>query len=238
MASFHFWIVNPNAAQAERWEAYLRREGWTVGRAATADAFLSGASPNEVGLALVDWAALGSGPMAALRSLKAKAPAVSIVLTSGPDISNDQIIETLEAGVDDHFPHSIPEDLLRAKLRAHLRRILPSLATALNVLKTKSGDLKLDRSRWEVWVRGRGGKLEPCTAFTRTEMQLLALFLERPGAAMERSFIVETVWKDEAEEIRLGTVDKHIESLRKKLGRMGGRIQTVYGVGYAFRDEG
>lgn len=234
---FAFWIVNPDSATAMRWESTLRREQWTVHRAPDVDAFTRVSDSREVGLALVDWAALGNSQNATLKKLKERLPAISLILTSSPDISNDRIIETLEAGVDDFFPNTIDEGIMKAKLRAHLRRLLPSFANALNVLKSKNGDVRVDRSTWEVSIRGKDGKYAVNTRLTRTEMELLALFLERPGAAMERRFIVDAVWKGEADAIRPGTVDKHIESLRKKLGRLGSRIQTVYGVGYAFREE-
>ena len=237
IAPFTFWIVNRDAGLAGRWETALRRESWEVTRAEDPATFLASAGSNGVGLALMDWRCLGASPLAALRSLKVKAPGVSIILTSEPDISNDQIIETLEAGVDDFFPNALDEGLMKAKLRAHLRRLLPSFASALDIVKSKSGDIKLDRARWELWLRGRGGKMTLNTDLTRTEMQLLGLFLARPGAVLERRFIVETLWKDESENIQQGTVDKHIESVRRKLGKLGSRIQTVYGVGYAFREE-
>lgn len=232
-----FWIVNPNALIAMRWETLLRRESWVAHRCGDLESFSAAVAVREPAIVLIDWAALGASPVAALRKLKERLPAVSLILTSSPDISNDRIIETLEAGVDDFFPHTIDDGVLKAKLRAHLRRLLPSFATALDVIKSKSGDIKLDRSTWEVSLRGRDGKYSTNTGLTRTEMELLALFLERPGTAMERRFIVDTVWKGEADLIRPGTVDKHVESLRKKLGRLGARIQTVYGVGYAFREE-
>ena len=235
--AFAFWIVNPDTPTTMRWESILRREQWTVHRAPDVDAFAQVADSREAGLALVDWAALGTSQNATLKKLKEKLPAISLILTSSPDISNDRIIETLEAGVDDFFANTIDEGIMKAKLRAHLRRLLPSFANALNVLKSRTGDVKVDRSTWEVSIKGKDGKYVVNTKLTRTEMELLALFLERPGAAMERRFIVDTVWKSEADSIRPGTVDKHIESLRKKLGRVGSRIQTVYGVGYAFREE-
>ena len=70
----------------------------------------------------------------------------------------------------------------------------------------------------------------------RTEFNLLTLFLEQPGKVLERRFIMETVWKGEEPDIRPGTVDKHVESLRRKLGKHGAKLRTVYGVGYAFRE--
>ena len=72
---------------------------------------------------------------------------------------------------------------------------------------------------------------------TPTEFQLLALFLERSGKVLERRFIVEAVWQGEGEDIHPGTVDKHIESLRRKLGRSGTLVRTVYGVGYGLRED-
>jgi two-component system phosphate regulon response regulator PhoB len=33
------------------------------------------------------------------------------------------------------------------------------------------------------------------------------------------------------------TIDVHIKTLRRKLGKAGDRIQTVRGVGYRFRDN-
>ena len=58
----------------------------------------------------------------------------------------------------------------------------------------------------------------------------------KPGKVLERRFIMETVWQGAGGDIRPGTVDKHIESLRRKLGRYGEMVCTVYGVGYAFRE--
>ena len=74
-------------------------------------------------------------------------------------------------------------------------------------------------------------------ALTPTEFRLLALFLEQPNRVFDRRDIVEFVWQGEAGDIRPGTVDKHIESLRRKLGRLGSRVRTVYGVGYGYRED-
>ena len=41
-----------------------------------------------------------------------------------------------------------------AKVKAHLRRILPNLASALDVLKSLGGELKVDRSKLEAYVKG------------------------------------------------------------------------------------
>ena len=63
------------------------------------------------------------------------------------------------------------------------------------------------------------------------EFELLCLLLENKGIVLTRDQILEKVWEDAmGRETR--TVDVHIRTLRQKLGRMGGIIETIRGVGY------
>jgi DNA-binding response OmpR family regulator len=71
---------------------------------------------------------------------------------------------------------------------------------------------------------------------SRTEFNLLRLFLHNPGRAFSRNYLLETIWEvgyiggDRA-------VDNTVMRLRKKLGKMGDSIETVWGVGYRLRNE-
>jgi DNA-binding response OmpR family regulator len=49
-----------------------------------------------------------------------------------------------------------------------------------------------------------------------------------------RGMLLEKVWGSEPG-MSTRTVDKHIESLRKKLPAFGGHVETVIGMGYLFR---
>ncbi|HAH08049.1 MAG TPA: hypothetical protein DCM05_16250 [Elusimicrobia bacterium] len=236
MPQLTFWVVQPEAALHKRWEYLLSREGWSVRLEGDFAAFCSAAGQERLGIALVAHAAL-KGDAEALRRFKAKAPGMSIILTSPPGLDPDKVIAALDAGADDHFLDTLDDRLLLAKLKAHLRRILPSMASALDVLKSPGGELKLDRSKQTAWVKDGKGRWKAVEDLTPTEFQLLALFLERAGKVLERRFIVDAIWHGEGEQIRPGTVDKHIESLRKKLGRCGAMVRTVYGVGYGLRED-
>jgi DNA-binding response OmpR family regulator len=46
--------------------------------------------------------------------------------------------------------------------------------------------------------------------------------------------LLQEVWQ-QPPGLATRTVDKHIENVRKKLGKLGERIETVINVGYAFR---
>lgn len=213
-----------------------RQEGWASSVHEALEAFLGAVGSNSAGLALVDWDCLAPAPAQAVEALKLRAPRVSVMLTAGAALTDDQVIAVLESGADDFFPHVIHTDLLLAKLKAHLRRLRPAPSRPLDVLKSPRGDIKLDRARRQLRLKGPGGRWRNQTDLTPTELELLTLFFLRPGVALERRFIVESLWRGAQDEIRPGTVDKHVESLRRKMGRLGSRIKTIYGVGYAYRD--
>lgn len=72
---------------------------------------------------------------------------------------------------------------------------------------------------------------------THKEYSLLQCLMENSNRVMERSELLSTVWGYENLETR--TLDIHIQSLRKKLGKAGeGHIKTVRGVGYGFISGG
>ena len=66
---------------------------------------------------------------------------------------------------------------------------------------------------------------------TRTEFDLLNLLMRNPGRAFSRAYLLDAVW---GENYVAGdrSVDNAVLRLRRKLGAMGDRIETVWGVGY------
>lgn len=67
---------------------------------------------------------------------------------------------------------------------------------------------------------------------TRTEYELLRLFVSNPNLILERPLILRSIWKEDAEQIKSRTIDVHLRALRKKLPSLGQAIQSVYGMGY------
>jgi DNA-binding response OmpR family regulator len=238
MSQLTYWVVTSDGVVSRRWETVLTREGWCVAVAADLQSFLNDAASSRYGIALLDYDLGRASTASAVKKLKEKVAGVSVILISQPTLSPDKVIEILESGADDHFLKNLDDKLLLAKLKAHMRRLLPSLASALDVIVSPGGELKIDRSQHAAWIKGtRGGRMVAIAGLTRTEFQLLALFLQQPDKVLERQYIMEFVWRDQGGDIRPGTVDKHIESLRRKLGRFGKMVRTVYGVGYAFREK-
>lgn len=66
---------------------------------------------------------------------------------------------------------------------------------------------------------------------TPVEFRLLLLFVQHAGDVVSRTSILDTVWGQTAH-VSARCVDHHVCGLRKKIQRSGGRIESVYGVGY------
>ena len=220
-------LVDDEPAIRESLAFALRRDGFDVSEAASlreARPLAEDADAGDPRSALPD----GNG-LDFLRSLRARSDVPVIVLTSR-DEETDRVVG-LELGADDYVLKPFSPREVTARVRAVLRRAAKAAPqpeeTALRV-----GTLSLDASTRKASVR------EQELALSRTEFNLLALFLRSPGRVFERSQILDSVW---GSDVVVGdrTVDVHVKALRRKLEEAGGDprvLETVRGVGYRLRD--
>lgn len=131
-----------------------------------------------------------------------------------------------EIGADDYVvkPYSVRELVLRVGAILNRTQHTPSIPQ--NVV---FGALTVDRTGHRVWVDGREADL------TALEFKLLVTFLERPGRALTRDFLLDNVWG--YADVTTRTVDTHVKRLRQKIGSAGTYIETMRGVGYRFRSR-
>ena len=72
-------------------------------------------------------------------------------------------------------------------------------------------------------------------SLARLEFELLAFLLKNKDRVLKRVEILEAVWKYPSE-VETRTLDKHVETLRRKLGDAGKQLKTIHGVSYRFFD--
>ncbi|MFD2615356.1 winged helix-turn-helix domain-containing protein [Paenibacillus gansuensis] len=147
--------------------------------------------------------------------------------------------ELSEYGQPAVWPMEIPDAL------THVNRVMESSSSVASAVKLESAEPGLaDAVRQfkdlEVYTKKmtvlhQGNRID----LTKTEYELLQLFLQSDGAVLSRDEVMERLWGGDF----FGgsnVVDVHVKSLRKKLGDTPAApkyIATVRGVGYRLVDE-
>ena len=161
------------------------------------------------------------------RRLREAGDRTPVLMLTARDAVDDRVAG-LDAGADDYLVKPFALKELKARLRALLRRAEPPPG-AEAVLRF--ADLTLDRAAWEA---RRGSRP---LALSRTEFQLLAMFMEHPRQVLTRSQIFERVWGYDfgSSSNSLGV---YMGYLRRKTEEGGEPrlLHTVRGVGYVLRD--
>ena len=135
----------------------------------------------------------------------------------------------LELGADDYItkPFSPREVVLR--INAVLRRMnAGNNDKDENQIETHGVVIDLNRHQ----VLTDAGPID----LTATEFKLITLFAKSPGRVFNRDILMDVIWEQEYYGIDR-TVDTHVSRLRRKLGKLGKHIETVYGVGYRLKEE-
>jgi DNA-binding response OmpR family regulator len=198
----------------------LRREGFTVERAATGAAALE-AGP--VDCVLLDLRLPDVDGYEVCRSLRARSDVPIIMVTArGEEV--DRVIG-LELGADDYVPKPFGLRELVARIHAVTRR---AGGLKRRDAPIRIGDLEID-------ARARRARLEGRTLeLTAKEFDVLAALAAEPDAVVTRQQLLERVWQTSWFG-QTKTVDVHVGALRRKLGDSAW-IETVRGVGFRLRE--
>jgi two-component system response regulator MprA len=204
----------------------LELEGYSVDLAVDgADALHQLEANGQPDAVVLDVLMPGVDGLEVCRRLRAKGNAVPVLMLTARSEVQDRVAG-LDAGADDYLPKPFALEELLARLRALLRRAVPGADEVL-----RFADLELNANTRE--VRRGGAPIE----LTRTEFNLLELFLRNPRQVLTRSVIFERVWGYDFG-FASNSLDVYIGYLRRKTEDEGRPrlIHTVRGVGYALRE--
>ena len=221
-------IVDDEPAVRAALDRALRLDGYDVTLAADGREALDRLADTRQDAVILDVAMPGVDGLEVCRRLRDAGDRTPVLMLTARDAIDDRVAG-LDAGADDYLVKPFALKELKARLRALLRRADGATAEDGSVLRF--ADLTLDRGAWEA---RRGSRV---LELSRTEFQLLALFLEHPKQVLTRSQIFERVWGYDfgSSSNSLGV---YMGYLRRKTEEGGEPrlLHTVRGVGYVLKD--
>ena len=157
-----------------------------------------------------------------------KSSKVSIILLTARDMELD-IVRGLECGADEYITKPFSTMVLRARIRALLRRTAPEQETDY-----AQGPFRFQFATMEFLKNGIPVDL------SRTEQRILYLLVFHPGQILTRERLMEWVWPDGTEYVEDNALSVGIRRLRDKLEDNPSKpehIKTVYGKGYQWENS-
>jgi two-component system response regulator CpxR len=225
-------VIDDDTELCELLSDYLVPEGFeveTVHDGATgAERVLAG----NYDLVILDVMLPGLNGFDVLRKIRAASAVPVLMLTArGDDV--DRIVG-LELGADDYLPKPFNPREMVARIRAIQRRTAPTIsgqeAAGEKPAKIAVGDIELNPATHTVLCNN--SKVE----LTAVEFSLLHHLLLKAGEVISRDQLADNVLGRKLE-LFDRSIDVHISSIRKKLGRQNNgreRIISIRGVGYQY----
>jgi DNA-binding response OmpR family regulator len=202
---------------------YLGKNGFRVKAAHRGDTGLKAAQQRPWSLILLDVMLPGIDGFEVLKRIRAESSVNVLLLTArGDDV--DRIVG-LEIGADDYLPKPFNPRELLARMRAVLRRNIPSTTPQLAVLRVR--DFELDPAARKALKAGKRLDL------TDVEFGLLEALMRSPGKVVSREELSQSVLGRSFDPFDR-SLDMHVSRLRKKLshGTEEDQVKTIRGVGY------
>lgn len=154
-----------------------------------------------------------------------------VMMLSATAITEENVIEGLNAGADEYLIKPIRLNEFVARVRALLRRAQISVSEAEQTYD--DGYLRVDLHRRQVYVEGNQVHLTP------TEFKLLAVLMENAGRVVSQRDLLEQVWgREYIDDVYYPRV--YVSQLRRKIevdSSNPAYILTEHRVGYRFEKQ-
>ncbi|THJ75392.1 response regulator transcription factor [Candidatus Frankia alpina] len=233
-------VVDDDAAVRESLERSLRFEGYEVTTAIDGADALDAVGRDQPDIVVLDVMMPRIDGLETCRQLRARGDDVPVLMLTARDGLADRV-SGLDVGADDYLVKPFALEELFARLRALTRRAALAARAAgpggvggpggVPGSVLRYGGVDLDQASRQV-TRG-----ERELTLTKTEFELLELFLSHPRQVLSRSMIMERVWGYDFGPTS-NSLEVFVSYLRRKL-EAGGEprlLHTVRGVGYVLRE--
>lgn len=158
------------------------------------------------------------------RELRSKS-SVPIIFLTANDMEID-IVSGLESGADDYITKPFSLAVLRARVKAVLRRRQGEDREESRKFKTEH--FLFDFDKMQFFAEGKQVEL------SKTEQRLLKTLTGNPGQTLSREMLLNSIW-DSSDFIEENALSVTMNRLRQKLP--GIPVKTIYGIGYTWEKE-
>lgn len=214
-------IVEDHSDVSSLVSAVFHEEGHVVDTAENATEGLLLARIGEYDAIVLDVGLPDRNGLELLRELRRDRRTIPVLIVTGRNTNADAVLG-LDAGADDYLTKPFDLGVLKARMRALLRRGGPTRGDTMTV-----GNVVLNRLTRKVLAGGSEVTL------TVKEYGLLELLLARADEVVPRSAILEHVWERNRDPDS-NVIDAMVARVRRKLRQRGAsvRLETVRGVGF------
>lgn len=212
----------------------LARAGFLVRTAANGRQALEQIQREKPDLVILDLMMPGMSGSEVLRRLRSEAETkeLPVILLTAKGEESDQIVG-LTLGADDYVVKPFSMQVLMARIDAVLRRVdKPATGEAASSAPPlRLGPIEMNMSTYEARLDS-----EPLS-LTLTEFRLLSALLEARGSVLTRASLMSRAMGPGIL-VTERTIDVHVTSIRRKLGKHASMLRTVRGVGYRMAPPG
>jgi len=221
-------VVEDEADLAELLRHNIEREGYICRLASDGPSALAELINRPPDLILLDRMLPGMSGDEVITQIKRdpRTGSIPIIMLTAKAEESDELVG-FALGADDYITKPFSMKLLLTRIAAMFRRVEAARSEQEVVV---AGPIRLDVNRYELTVHE-----EPVT-LTATEFRLLKALMAANGRVLGRGHLIERASGPNVV-VTDRSIDVHIASLRKKLGRASGWVQTVRGIGYTFRES-
>lgn len=234
----HITLVDDDQNITTSLKMTLKAEGFDVSVYHDGESGYEALTENPPHVAVLDVKMPRMDGLELLQKLRNQDYARPIIMLTSKDDEVDELMG-FRLGADDYITKPFSQKLLIARIRALIKRyeISSSQPDQKNKEslpeKIERGNLILDDSRHLcAWL---GTPLN----LTVTEYLLLKTLVAHPGHVKTRDQLMDAAYGDNIY-VDDRTIDSHIKRIRKKfknIDKSFDKIETLYGVGYKYRDD-
>ncbi len=212
-------------------EIYLKADGHNVFTATDGMSALKIVEKNEIHLAIVDIMMPVMDGISLIMKMR-EITNIPIIILSAKSEVTDKIVG-LNVGADDYITKPFNAVELTARVNSLIRRYF-----SLGASNIQTGDLKIGRV--SIFDKSKEVRVEDeVVSLTPYEYKILYLLMKNPGRVFSSNEIYESVWEEEAINVRK-IISVHVSHLRDKVEinpRKPDLIKSVYGMGYKIEDK-